>query len=50
MRFSQILGGRVYRGCENFLGEGTPFWCFIAFVLTSFAKNLEGGYTFIRVQ
>jgi hypothetical protein len=27
--------------------EGTPFWCFIAFLLTSFAKNLEGRYTFI---
>ncbi len=45
--FSQILGGRVHRGCENVLGEGTPFWCFIAFLLTSFAKVLEGGYTFI---
>jgi hypothetical protein len=29
------------------LGEGTPFWCFIAFLLTSFAKILEGGYTII---
>jgi hypothetical protein len=48
--FSQILGGRVYRGCENFGGrppEGTTFWCFIAFLLISFAKILEGGYTFI---
>ncbi len=30
--FCQILGGRVYRGCENFGGrppEGTTFWCFI---------------------
>jgi hypothetical protein len=27
--------------------EGTPCWCFIAFLLTSFAKILEGGYIFI---
>jgi hypothetical protein len=44
---SQILGGRVYRGCEKFLGEGTPFFVFFAFLLTSFTKILEGGYTFI---
>jgi len=29
--FCQILGGRVFRGCEKFLVEGRPFWCFIAF-------------------
>ena len=45
--FCQILGGRVYRGCENFGGEGKTFWCFIEFLLASFAKILEGGYNFI---
>ena len=29
----------------TFLGEGTPF---IVFLLTSFAKILEGGHTFMR--
>ncbi len=29
----------------KFLGKGTSFWCFIAFLLiTIFAKNLEGSY------
>jgi hypothetical protein len=26
-------------------GEGTPFWCFSEFLLTSFAKILDEGYT-----
>jgi hypothetical protein len=30
--------------------EGTPFWFFIAFLLTSIAKILEGGYTFIPLS
>jgi hypothetical protein len=45
--FCQILGGRVYRGLWKLWGEGTPFWCFIAFLLTSLAKISEGGYNFI---
>jgi hypothetical protein len=28
------------------IGLGTPFWGFIAFLLTSFAKILEEGSTF----
>ncbi len=47
MRYLPNLGGRVYSGCENFFGECMPFKCFIAFLLTSFANILEGGYTFI---
>jgi hypothetical protein len=35
------------RFLPNFGREGAPFWCFIAFLLTSFAKILKGGYTFI---
>jgi hypothetical protein len=42
------LGG-IYRGCENFWGGGggTPFWGFIAFLLTSLVKIYNGGSTFI---
>jgi hypothetical protein len=36
-----------YIGVVKIFGEGPPFWCFIAFLRTSFAKKLEGGYTFI---
>jgi hypothetical protein len=45
MRFLPLFG---WEGLWKFWWEGTPFWCFIAFLLTSFAKILEGGYTFIR--
>ncbi len=45
-RFENPWGGSG-RFLPNFGREGTTFWCFIAFLLTSFAKILEGGYTFI---
>ena len=44
--FAKFWEGGI-KGLWKFLGEGTPFWCFIAFLLTSFAKILEGGFTFI---
>ncbi len=35
---------------DKILKRQTLFRCFIAFLLTSFAKELEGGYTFISPQ
>jgi hypothetical protein len=34
-----------YTGVVKILGGGYTFLCFIAFLLTIFAKILEGGYT-----
>ncbi len=45
MRFLPNFWREGIQGLWKFWGEGTPFWCFIAFLLPSFAKNLEGGYT-----
>jgi hypothetical protein len=40
-------GGYLNRGCENFGERVQLLGVFFAFLLTSFAKILEGGYTFI---
>ena len=41
------LFSKFCEGGWKFWGVGTPFWCFSGFLLTSFAKKLEKGYTFI---
>jgi hypothetical protein len=46
MRLSQILGGRVYRGCENFGGEGTPFLVFYCIFINKFCKKFGGRVHF----
>jgi hypothetical protein len=47
MRFFAKFWEEGYIGVVKIFGGGYTFLCFIAFLLTSFAKNLEGGYTFI---
>ncbi len=37
--FCQILGGRVFRGCEHLWGRVHFLRVLVAFLLTSFAKN-----------
>ncbi len=43
--FENPGGGGSMRFLPNFFGEGTPFWDFIAFLLTSLVKILKGGST-----
>ncbi len=44
--YCQILGGRVYRGCENFFGGGYTFLVFYCIFINKFCKNLGGRVHF----